>query len=75
MSEAWKSFKSIPDKPGLTEKEQIQYWKYSYHQAMTMFEECADNHLEQLAFYREVVKGLRAQVKELHADARRKEVV
>lgn len=71
----WKTFNSIPDKPGLNEKEQIQYWKYSYHQAMTMFEDCADNYLDQLAFHREIIKGLRAQIKEMDADARRKEMV
>lgn len=65
MSDAWKKFSLIPDKDGLNTEEQIRYWKYSYHQAMGMFEDCAENYIEQLEFHRAIIRELRAQIKEM----------
>lgn len=65
MSDAWKKFNLIPDKSGLNAEEQVRYWKYSYHQAMGMFDDCAENYMEQLEFHRAIIKDLRAQIKEM----------
>lgn len=64
MNEPWRSFDRINDIEGLTDKEQIQYWKYSYHKAYGMFEDCADNLLLQVEFYRDTIRLLRRQLKE-----------
>jgi hypothetical protein len=69
MIEVWRSFYLIPDKNGLNDKEQIQYWKFSYHQAMGMFDECAENYIEQLEFHRAIIKDLRMKLKESNANA------
>jgi hypothetical protein len=68
MIEVWRSFHLIPDKDGLNDKEQIQYWKFSYHQAMGMFEDCAENYIEQLEFHRAIIKDLRMKIKEAKQD-------
>jgi hypothetical protein len=62
MNEPWRNFNEIDDIKGLTDKEQIQYWKYSYHKAYTMFEDCAENTLEQVSFYRQLVKEFRIKL-------------
>lgn len=69
MIEVWRSFHLIPDKDGLDDKEQIQYWKFSYHQAMGMFEDCAENYIEQLEFHRAIIKDLRMKLKEANVNA------
>ena len=68
MIEVWRSYHLIPDKDGLNDKEQIQYWKFSYHQAMGMFEDCAENYIEQLEFHRAIIKDLRMKIKEAKQD-------
>lgn len=65
MNDEWKTFALIPDKKGLNNEQQIRYWKYSYHKAMGMFEDCAENYIEQLEFHRAIIKDLRAQIKEM----------
>jgi hypothetical protein len=67
MNDLWKTFHLIPDKQGLNDKQQIQYWKYSYHKAMGMFEDCAENYIEQLDFHRAIIKDLRTQIKEMQS--------
>ena len=69
MIEVWRSFHLIPDKDDLNDKEQIQYWKFSYHQAMGMFEDCAENYIEQLEFHRAIIKDLRMKLKEANVNA------
>jgi ribosomal protein L19E len=67
MNELWRSFTEIDDIKGLNDKEQIQYWKYSYHKAYGMFEDCAENTMEQVDFYRKVIRELRSQLQEAKA--------
>lgn len=62
--ESWRHFNLIKDIEGLNDKEQIQYWKYSYHKAYAMFEDCAENTMEQVDFYRKVIRELRRQLQE-----------
>jgi ribosomal protein L19E len=62
--ESWRHFNLIKDIEGLNDKEQIQYWKYSYHKAYGMFEDCAENTMEQVDFYRKVIRELRRQLQE-----------
>ena len=64
MNEPWRGFNKIDDIKGLNDKEQIQYWKYSYDKAYTMFEDCAENLIEQVAYYRQTIKELRAKLQE-----------
>jgi ribosomal protein L19E len=65
--ESWRHFNLIKDIEGLNDKEQIQYWKYSYHKAYGMFEDCAENTMEQVDFYRKVIRELRRQLQEAKA--------
>ena len=62
--DSWRHFNLIKDIEGLNDKEQIQYWKYSYHKAYAMFEDCAENTMEQVDFYRKVIRELRRQLQE-----------
>lgn len=62
--DSWRHFNLIKDIEGLNDKEQIQYWKYSYHKAYGMFEDCAENTMEQVDFYRKVIRELRRQLQE-----------
>jgi ribosomal protein L19E len=65
--DSWRHFNLIKDIEGLNDKEQIQYWKYSYHKAYGMFEDCAENTMEQVDFYRKVIRELRRQLQEAKA--------
>jgi len=64
MNDLWRTFHLIPDIKNLNDAEQIQYWKYSYHKAMGMFEDCAENYIEQLDFHRSIIKDLRMKLQE-----------
>jgi ribosomal protein L19E len=65
--DSWRHFNLVKDIEGLNDKEQIQYWKYSYHKAYGMFEDCAENTMEQVDFYRKVIRELRRQLQEAKA--------
>jgi len=55
----------IKDIPGLNSEQQIQYWKDAYQKARAMYEDSADAYVDQVAFYRYIIKDLRRQLKEL----------
>lgn len=55
----------IKDIPSLNSEQQIQYWKDAYQKTRTMYEDNAEAYVDQVAFYRHIIKDLRRQLKEL----------
>lgn len=60
----WENFNEVKDRPGMSDREQIDYWKYAYWKTNQMLEDCADNMFEQADFYRATIKDLRQKLKE-----------
>jgi hypothetical protein len=60
---------------GLNDEQQIQYWKDAYRKVRTMYEDSAEAYVDQVDFYRNIIKNLRTQIKELQVRDDKERVV
>jgi len=60
---------------GLNDEQQIQYWKDAYRKVRAMYEDSAEAYVDQVDFYRNIIKNLRTQIKELQVRDDKERVV
>jgi hypothetical protein len=60
---------------GLNDQQQIQYWKDAYRKVRAMYEDSAEAYVDQVDFYRHIIKNLRTQIKELQVKDDKERVV